>query len=59
MSENRRSLEIKKQKLKEELSRPTNEQNKNKIGRLKDSIKRHKDIAKSIRDGKNRNRKHQ
>lgn len=48
MGENRATLEIKKKKLKEELSKPNGIQNKQKIKRLRDSINRHKEIAIKI-----------
>jgi hypothetical protein len=50
MAENETTLEIKKRELKEELRRPGWSQNKHKIERLQESIKRHKDIAISIKE---------
>jgi len=50
MGENRRAIEIKKEKLKKELS--LEKPNKCKIKRLRESIKRHKEIDKSIRKTK-------
>lgn len=54
MSESEVALELKKEALKEELRRPKELQNKHKIERLQESIKRHKDIAISIKEGKKR-----
>jgi len=50
MGENEQALENKKQALKEELSRPDWSQNKFKIQRLQESIKRHKEIAIGIKE---------
>ncbi len=47
MGENKRTVDLKKHKLKEELEKE--EPNKNKINRLKDSITRHKKIDKQIK----------
>lgn len=56
MGENKRAIEIKKEKLKIELQKDKSLQNKNKIKRLQESIKRHKKIGKSI--SKKRRKKH-
>lgn len=48
MGENKRVIDLKKRKLKEELKKPKIEQNHNKIRRLRESIERHKRINKSI-----------
>lgn len=60
MGENESALELKKEALKEELEKPKEVQNRDKIFRLKDSIKRHKMIGKfikSIRDDNWKKRK--
>ena len=49
MGENKRVIEIKKQKLRVELSKPRHFQNEGIIFRLQDSIKRHKNIQKGIK----------
>jgi len=49
MGENKSALEIKKEKLKEELEKESKMQNKQKIRRLKESIQRHKEIAIAIK----------
>lgn len=43
-------VDLKKEKLKEELSKPEEEQNREKVKRLQESIKRHKNIGKQIKD---------
>ncbi len=48
MAENKNIIEMKKRSLREELN--SENPNKNVIKRLKESIKRHKDIARYIRD---------
>lgn len=50
-------VEIKKRELKEELELPKEDQNKDKIKRLKESIKRNKDIARKVRHSIKRRKK--
>ena len=54
MAENISVIDLKKRKLKEESE--SEEPNKRKIRRLEDSIKRHKDTARYIRDRRVRTR---
>lgn len=56
MGENKRVIDLKKSKLKEELSKEN--PNKFKIKRLKNSIKRHKIISKSIVKRRIKNKKY-
>lgn len=56
MAEKIHILDLKKSKLKEELQKPEDERNKKKIKRLRDSIKRHKFIAKIIKISRNKKR---
>ena len=57
MAENTSVIDLKKRKLKEELD--SENPDRNKIRRFKDSIKRHKDIARHIRNRRMRNRRRQ
>ena len=51
------TLEIKKEKLKKELAKPEEEQHKEKIKRLQQSIKRHKSIANNIKNKREKSRR--
>lgn len=48
MGEKSHIIDLKKQKLREELAKAPEEQNKEKIKRLQRSLERHKNISKSI-----------
>lgn len=50
-------LQIKKEELKIELNRPEEFQNKQKIKRLQESIKRHKEIANQIKYKRKKNKR--
>jgi len=57
MGENTSIIDLKKENLKEELN--SEYPDKNKIKRLKESIKRHKDIERYIRDRRIKTRRRQ
>ena len=56
-SGSKKRIDIKKEELKEELSKPEEERDKYKIRRLKKSIKRNKDIAHNINNKKRKEKK--
>ena len=55
MGENKNIIEMKKRSLKEELN--SENPNPKKIKRLKESIERHKDIARHIRDRRQKSKR--
>ncbi|HDK42164.1 MAG TPA: hypothetical protein ENG87_02190 [Candidatus Pacearchaeota archaeon] len=57
MGENKSVLELKRRRLKEEVN--SENPDKNKIKRLKESIKRHKEIAISLRYKRIKNKRRQ
>lgn len=50
-------IDLKKDKLKKELAKSKDKQNLQKIRRLEESIKRHKSIAKGIKNKRKRSRR--